>query len=237
MKLTEEQKHLRRRIVEISHEKRLSHLGSCLSVIDILSAVYKVKRDNERFVLSNGHAGVALYVILEKQGILKTRDIKNLSIHPDRNPAIGINVSSGSLGQGLPIAVGMAFSDRRKDVYCVVSDGECAEGSIWESLRIALDERTDNLKIVINANGWGAYKPVSAPLLIDRIRGFGYKPEIADGHDVSKLSSLLATRSTGRPLMIFAETTVEQLPFLKGQDAHYYVMSETDFKLAKEIFT
>ncbi|MDD3906157.1 MAG: 1-deoxy-D-xylulose-5-phosphate synthase N-terminal domain-containing protein [Candidatus Omnitrophica bacterium] len=236
MKMTKEQKHLRRRIIEISHEKHLSHLGSCLSAVDILSAIYKIKRDNERLVLSGGHAGIALYAILEKHGLLKTPDIKNLSIHPNRNPAIGIDVSSGSLGQGLPIAVGMALADRRKGVYCVVTDGECAEGSIWESLRIALDERVDNLKIVINVNGWAAYRSVSLSLLCNRVKGFGYNVKPVNGHDMKELLRVLSAQFHGHPLVVLAKTTVEQLPFLNGQDAHYYVMTDADFKLAKERF-
>ncbi|MFA5143682.1 MAG: 1-deoxy-D-xylulose-5-phosphate synthase N-terminal domain-containing protein [Candidatus Omnitrophota bacterium] len=236
MKLTAEQKSIRRRIIEISYEKRLSHLGSCLSVIDIISAVYRVKRADERFILSNGHAGIALYAILEKHGFLHPADMKKLSVHPDRNPDIGIDVSAGSLGQGLPIAIGMALAERRKNVYCVISDGECSEGSIWESLRIGLEKKIGNLKVIINANGWGAYDAISASLLINRIRGFGYKAKSADGHDVKGLERLLKTKSADSPLVVFAETTVEQLPFLKGQDAHYHVMTAADFELAKEVF-
>ena len=161
---------------------------------------------------------------------------RNLSIHPDRNPAIGIDVSSGSLGKGLPIATGIALADRHKDVYCVISDGECAEGRIWESLRIGVEQKVSNLKIVINANGWGAYNPISQSLLIGRIRGFGYNVKTVDGHDIRKLTISLIKRPTDRPLIIFAKTIVEQLPFLKGQDAHYYIMTDADFKLAKGMF-
>ena len=236
MKFTVEQKSIRRRIIEISYERHLSHLGSCLSVADILCAIYRVKHSDERFVLSNGHAGVALYAILESYGLLDDSVAKSLFIHPDRNPAYGIDVSTGSLGQGLPIALGMALADRTKNVYCIISDGECAEGSIWESLRVGLEQSASNLKIVINANGWGAYSSISIPLLLNRIKGFGYRPKLSDGHNIKKLRRLLMTRDADRPLVIFAKTTVEQLPFLKGQGAHYYTMTEADFALAKEIF-
>ena len=113
--LTPEQKTTRRRILEISHEKNLSHIGSCFCSVDLINAVYKVKNKEEKFILSNGHAGIALYVILEKNGFLKNSDIEKLNVHPDRNPKFGIDVSTGSLGQGLPIALGMAISDKNKN--------------------------------------------------------------------------------------------------------------------------
>ena len=236
MKLSNEQKDLRRKIIEIAYENHFSHLGSCLSAVDILHAIYQVKRSDEQFVLSCGHAGVALYAVLERHGLLSTSAMKDLFVHPDRDPANAVSVSTGSLGHGLPIALGMALADRTKNVYCVISDGECAEGSIWESLRVGLEQKAGNLKIVINANGWGAYAPISLPLLLNRIRGFGYKAKVMDGHNVRKLVQSLAARTVDRPLIVFAKTTVEHLPFLKGQDAHYYTMTAEDFALAKEIF-
>src|SRR6185369_8330334 len=109
-KLTKEQKRLRKRIIELSHSSRLSHIGSCLSVIDLIDEIYSSKKPNEKFILSNGHAGIAWYVILEKYGFLPEKKIKNLNIHPDRNLKHDIHVSTGSLGQGLPIALGMALA-------------------------------------------------------------------------------------------------------------------------------
>ena len=122
--------------------------------MDLIDAVYRVKRPDERFVLSNGHAGIALYVVLEKHGLLTQGQTERLHIHPDRNPRLGIDVSTGSLGQGLPIALGMALADPTRNVYVLVSDGECAEGSVWEALRIAVDRDVKNLRIIVNANGW-----------------------------------------------------------------------------------
>jgi transketolase len=193
------------------------------------------KKDDERFVLSSGHAGVALYVVLEERGLLASSFMNELNIHPDRNQNIGIDVSTGSLGQGLPIALGMALADRNKNVYCLISDGECSEGSVWETLRVGIEQKLGNLRIVVNANGWGAYHRVSLPLLLKRINGFGYKAKNADGHSVEGLSRLLVSRSDCRPLLIFAKTDIEQFPFLKGQDAHYYVMGSQDYKSAKDI--
>ena len=136
------QKQLRRRLLEVTYREKLSHLGSCLSALDVMIAVYGIKRPEDKFVLSNGHAGLALYVVLEKEGLLDLESLwKDLNIHPDRCLEKGIHVSTGSLGQGLPIALGMAMADPKRDIYCMISDGECAEGSIWESLRILVESK------------------------------------------------------------------------------------------------
>lgn len=234
-KLSKEQKALRRRILEISFKAGYSHIGSCLSCVDLIGAVYKYKQRDEVFVLSNGHAGVAMYVILEKYGFISDNEIKKLNVHPDRNPEVGINVSTGSLGQGLPIAIGMAVADRSKNVYCMISDGECAEGSIWESLRLAHNLGLENLIILVNANGWGAYGPIHLSDLIKRIRAFGAHVIKVDGHDANLLSKSLKIKVRSKPLVLFAVTTVEQFSFLKGQDAHYYIMKDEDYDLAMEL--
>lgn len=233
--LTKEQKETRKRILEISYKRGLSHLGSCLSCVDLVHAVYNVKKKDEKFVLSNGHAAVALYVILEKFGFLKGKRLKKLHIHPDRNARDGIDVSTGSLGQGLPIAVGLALADRNKNVYCTISDGECAEGSIWEALRIASENKVDNLRIVLNANGWGAYGSIDTRLFKRRFEAFGCRVRIVNGHNLVTLQKALMIKSNRKPLIIFAKTAVDQFPFLKRQDAHYYVMKERDIILARKL--
>lgn len=201
-------KDLKRRIIEISYKHNLSHLGSCLTAVDIIKEIYDQKKPNEPFILSAGHAGLAQYVVLEAMGGRNAEDIfLHHGVHPDRCGDCGIVCSTGSLGQGLPIAVGMAMGNRSKDVYCLISDGECAEGSIWESFRVINEHKLDNLKVYLNLNGWAAYKK------FDEFSDFPVYP-----HFLNVIG-----------------TTVEQLPFLKGQDAHYYVMKEEDYKLAMEI--
>lgn len=232
-KLTDEQKQLRKRILELSYESNFSHLGSCLSAVDLIDAVYKTKKRNEKLVLSNGHAGIAWYAVLEKYGYFKDpKEIKKLNIHPDRNIKHDIHVSTGSLGQGLPIALGMALSDKKRNVYCMLSDGECAEGSIWEALRVAKEKKVHNLKIIINANGWGAYDKINLINLTKRIKGFGYYLNEVDGHNTKKILKSLKKASSRNPTVLFAYTSVEQFSFLKGQDAHYYVLKQKDFDKA-----
>lgn len=200
-------KDLKRRIIGISYKKKLSHLGSCLTAVDIIDEIFKGKKPDEKFILSSGHAGLALYVVLEKYEDLDAEKIFNHhGVHPDRCAKCHIHCSTGSLGQGLPIAVGMALADRKKNVYCLISDGECSEGSIWEALRIADHQALDNLKVYINYNGWGAYQAIT-------------------------INDLPAQYTN-----VWVKTAnIIQLPFLKGQDAHYKVMNEEEYKQACDL--
>lgn len=199
---------LKRRIIEISYPRKLSHLGSILTAVDIIDEIYKNKKENEPFILSSGHAGLALYTVIEKYEGINAEDIFNHhGVHPDRCSQCHIYCSTGSLGQGLPIAVGMALAKRDRKVWCLISDAECNEGSIWEGLRIKEEQRLENLKLYFNINGWGAYQRIDSLLLKRRLWEAGILGEIR-------------------------ETTVEQLPFLKGQNAHYKVMDEEDYKEA-----
>lgn len=228
--LSPEQKQTRLRILELSYNSNFSHIGSCLSAVDLIDVIYKTKKAHEKFILSNGHAGIALYAILEKYGLIKNKKItEKLNIHPDRNLDLGIYASSGSLGQGLPIALGVAFANEKENVYCMISDGECAEGSIWETFRLVCDKKINNLKIIINANGWGAYDPINIALLIKKLKGFGLKIIKVDGHNIKEIGKALNTKTIKQPIAIVALTSVEQFPFLKGQDSHYYIMDEKNY--------
>jgi len=164
---------LERRIIDISFKYRLSHIGSSLSVVNYLDEIYKIKDKNEPFILSNGHAGLALYVVLEKYNYKNAEYlIRKHGTHPNRNLDDGIWCSTGSLGMGLSVAIGMALADRNKNVYVTISDGECAEGSIWESLRIARDFELRNLKITCIANGFSALGKIDLDYLKNRLKAF-----------------------------------------------------------------
>lgn len=211
--------YLKRRILEISYKKKLSHIGSCLTAVDIIDEIYATKKLDEKFVLSSGHAGLALYVVLEneyikipgkKGDILAGKRAENIfdhhGVHPDRCTDCVIDCSSGSLGHGLGIAVGMALADRTKNVYCLISDGECAEGSILESLRIIDEQEIYNLRIFINNNGWAAFKRTNIPEYI--------------WNSVEHVS----------------QTNMDEWPsWLQGQQAHYVVMDEKMYKEALEV--
>lgn len=229
--MQKEQINHRRRIIELTHEADATHIGSALSAVDIIDAVYRIKKPTEKFILSNGHAACALYAVLESNGYLKDPRISELGVHPERNPQIGIEASTGSLGQGLPIAVGVAMADRTKNTYCCISDGESAEGSIWEAVSIASKYKLNNLKIVMNANGYAGYEEVESEKYIARFHSFGCDVVEVDGHNIQQLTEGLAIE-TQAPLVVYARTTVDQLPFLKGLGAHYYKMTDDDYQLA-----
>ncbi len=233
--MNNEQINLRRRIVEVSFEAEVAHVGSALSNVDIIDAVYQIKKPGEKFVLSNGHAAAALYVVLEANGILKNAEINSLGVHPERNPLVDVEVSTGSLGQGLPIAVGIALSERKKRTFCCISDGECAEGSIWESLNIASKYKLNNLIVIVNANGYAGYQELNPELLIPMFQSFGCDVIDVDGHDVVELKEAV-TIETDAPLVVFARTKVDQLPFLKGLDAHYKKISKEDMETTRRIW-
>lgn len=203
---------LHKRIFDISYKHKCSHLSSCLTSVDLIDQIYSVKREDEPFILSNGHAGVALYVVLEKYYGHNAEELyEKHGTHPNRDFDNHIWCSTGSLGQGLPIALGMAIGDSTKNVYCMISDGECAEGSIWEALRIAADMKIENLRVVVNANGLSAYKRVDTEILEERLKGF-------------------------YPVAI-ARTDVYEYPqWLQNLEGHYHVMTELEYQEIERMY-
>jgi transketolase len=167
-------KDLKRRIIDITYHKKLSHLSSCLNAVDTIVDIYNEKLPTDKFVLSCGHAGLALYVVLEalSEGMVSAEFLINkCGIHPERLQAENyIDCSTGSLGQGLPIAVGMALADRNRSVYCIISDGECAEGSIYEALNTIIEERLTNIKVYCIINGQSAYKKLDTLSLENKLK-------------------------------------------------------------------
>jgi len=163
------------RILELSYKNNLSHIGSCLTMTPILEEIYNVKQENDIVVLSAGHAGLAQYVQIEKhsKGLINAEDLlHNMGIHPLRDPKNKIHVSTGSLGSGILVAVGFALADKNRKIYCVLSDGECAEGSVWEALTFCKKINLTNLVIHVNINGFSAYDAVDRIYLENRLKVF-----------------------------------------------------------------
>ena len=160
---------LERRIIELSYAHQLTHVSSCLNVINVLSEVYARREENEPVILANGHAALALYVILESEGICNAEEMINRhGVHASRDMPNGIWCSNGSLGQSEPIAVGMALANRDRKVWLITSDGACSEGSVWEAFTLAEEVRLRNLHIYIIANGYGAYREIDVNVLWER---------------------------------------------------------------------
>lgn len=197
---------LERRIIELSYANKLTHVSSCLNCVNVLSDIYDERGQVEPVCLCNGHAGLALYVVLEAKGLCDAQKmIEKHGVHPNRDIDNGIWISSGSLGAGEPIAVGMAFADRTRHVYLITSDGSCAEGSVWEAFHLASDLRLTNLKVHVIANGLGAYRETDTDVLRDRL-DFALWP-------------------------IPFEMHVPQMPFpwLEGLVGHYMTISDEQF--------
>lgn len=163
------------RILEISFKNNLAHIGSCLTVYPILEQIYKEKKDEDLVILSSGHAGLAQYVLIEKYSENKINAenlLHSMGIHPVRDPKNKIYVSSGSLGCGILVSIGLAIANKNRTIYCVLSDGECAEGSVWEALSFCKNNNLKNIKIHVNINGFSAYDPVDRNYLADRLKIF-----------------------------------------------------------------
>ena len=197
---------LKKRIVEIAYKHKLGHLGSYLSSIEIVDEIYSKMNKDDIFILSSGHASLAMYVCIEKYfGIDAEMLFLKHGGHPHRDEKNKIYCSTGSLGLGLPIALGRALANPNRKVWVLISDGEAAEGSIWESLKTIYELNIDNIEVFVNINGLCAYKEVDMDYISTRLKAF-------------------------LPRIELRYTTVEQYPFLKGLNAHYHVMSEEDYK-------
>lgn len=193
---------LKKRLLKLLYDHNEEHVGSCLSCIDIIDIIYKNKKQEDIFILSNGHAAYALYCILEKyHGIDADYLAKKHQGHPNRDLKDKIYCSTGSLGQGITIGVGAAIASPHKKIYVTLSDGECAEGSVWESLRYIEEYNIKNIEIHVNANGYACYDAIDVEYLERRLKAF--------------LPSIHVHR-----------TNVSELTFLRGLEAHYIKLDQ-----------
>ena len=197
---------LEKRILSISFRHKLSHIGSSLISVNVIDKIFMTKKSSDPFILSNGHAGLALYCVLEKYGYGDAEELfKKHGVHPNRDVKHGIYTSTGSLGHGIGIALGMALADKTQIVYVLLSDGECAEGSVWEALRLAGDLRIENLRVAVVANGWGAYGAIDVEDLDRRINTF-------------------------YPTLVVKCNLFHLPDFMQGQQAHYVIMTDEQYK-------
>lgn len=194
-----------RRVVDISYKEKIGHLSSNLNAVNIIEEVYKNKKQDEPFILSSGHAALALYVVLEKyEGQDAEKLFHKHGVHPHRDIGSGIFCSTGSLGMGLTVATGYALANRDRKVHCLISDGECGEGSIWEALRFIYEAKLDNLEVYVNVNGMIAYDFIDKEYIITRLRAF-------------------------LPRINIRETEPPKWPWAEGILTHYYVLKPEDY--------
>lgn len=255
---------LRARIIETSHKASVPHLGSCLSCVDILTALYfSVLRinvnepraaDRDRFILSKGHGAPALFQVLAMRGFYAESRLDDYGADgsifaehpPEPSQLPGIEAATGSLGHGLPIALGMALSARinklNYHVYAVLSDGECNEGSIWESALLAAAQKVSNLCIIIDFNKWQATgrscDVMALEPLAEKWRAFGWNATEVDGHDIKGLLNQVKQfpANNNKPTAIIAHTVKGKgVSFMEDDNNwHYRTPTASEVEAAKK---
>lgn len=231
---------IRKNIVKMVANAKSGHPGGSLSAADIMTVLYfeemNINEDNvdsidrDRFVLSKGHASPCLYAALAERGLLHEDLLtfrklnSNLQGHPNMNSVAGVDMSTGSLGQGISAAVGMAIANKlcKNDhrVYAMLGDGECEEGQVWEAAMAASHYHLDNLCAIVDFNGLqidGNVQDVMDPTPIDKkFEAFGWNTINIDGHDFDDIRNAfkVARECKGKPTMILAHT-------IKGKGVSY----------------
>jgi transketolase len=247
---------VRRLVIEQSRRANTGHIGSCLSIADLVAAVLCVLRgeagdpDRDRFILAKGHAALALYAGLAATGRLDAAmldtfagDASLLGVHPE-HALPGIDFSTGSLGQGLSIGAGAALAARLagsgRRTFVLMSDAECNEGAVWEAAMFAAHHELSNLVVLLDANrqqALGYTADVLEPTpLEERWRAFGWDVEEVDGHDAPALGRRLDRLESppGPPHLLLADTVFGKgVSYMEGRiEWHYSPMSEAQYRQA-----
>ena len=242
---------LRRWVLEQSYEARVGHIGSALSVVELLAALWGAVLhapgtddfDRDRFILTKGHAALALYAALRYRGLIDEdtfhtycQDGSLLGVHPEPGLA-GVEFGTGSLGQGLSVACGQAMALKRRRapgrVFALLSDAECNEGQVWEAVMLAAHHRLDNLIALVDDNGMQAMGQTEGVLnlrpLAPRWTAFGWQAVDVDGHDPEAIRAALTTGIADRrgPAVIIARTALGKgVSFMENRlEWHYRGLS------------
>lgn len=254
---------IRKNIIEMIYKASSGHPGGALSCADILTALYfsemnvdveNPKDENrDRLVLSKGHASAALYATLAEKGFFTKEELAGfrninsiLQGHPDMKKIPGVDMSTGSLGQGLSVANGMAIAGKldNKDyrVYCIVGDGEIEEGQIWEAVMTASHYKLDNLCVIVDNNNLqidGKVTEVMNPTPIDeKFKSFGFNVMNINGNDIDEILNAFekARNAKGRPTAIIAKTVKGKgISFMENQASwHGKAPSQEEYEKAIE---
>ena len=242
---------LRTRTVTMIHVARASHLGSCLSMADILAVLFSdvLRLDpgkpkwpgRDRLLLSKGHAAAIYYAALAEAGFFPEEELGTfcrpgsvLTGHIN-SKVKGVELATGSLGHALPVACGMALAERRTRVFALLSDGELDEGSNWESILFAGHHGLDNLTAIIDYNGIQSFGTVAEVLALEPLAqkwtAFSWHTLEIDGHDLRPLYSALSTvpQTKGKPTVVIAKTIKGKgVSFMEGKLAWHYASPTKD---------
>ena len=261
--LQEKSNNIRKSIIEMVYSAGSGHPGGSLSIADIFTALYfkelrinvdNIKDENrDRLVLSKGHCSPALYATLAEKGFFSKNDLNtfrkidsNLQGHPDMNKIPGVDMTTGSLGQGLSVANGMALAGKldNKDyrVYCICGDGEIQEGQIWEAAMSSCHYKLDNVCVIVDNNNLqidGSIDNVMNPYPIDKkFESFGFNVIVIDGHNFDEILDAFekAKEIKGKPTAIIAKTVKGKgVSFMENQAGwHGKAPKEEEYKIAIE---
>jgi transketolase len=254
---------IRGRVVRMSHVARTPHLGSSLSCVDILVAAYwgalridpAVPFDpgRDRFILSKGHAATALYATLACRGFFDQSHLDTfacdggrLGEHPSLHAVAGVEASTGSLGHGLSLALGMALAQRIQGrnfrCFVLMSDGECQEGTVWEAAMFAAARRIENVVAIVDYNKWQATGRTNEIMamepLAEKWRAFGWTTHEVDGHDLASLLPLIdhLPDGSGRPVAVIAHTVKGKgVSFMEDDNNwHYRIPTAEEVRAAHQ---
>ena len=253
-------KDLRQLVVNIVEVERRGHIGPALSLIEILRTLYDSFlnyrltepswNDRDRLILSKGHGCLALYAVLADKGFFPKEELttfcqskSRLGGHPEKGKVPGIEASTGALGHGLPMGVGIALAAKiRKQSYrvaVVTGDGEINEGSIWEAAMCAAKHKLSNLTVFVDYNKLQSYGPTREVLdlepLSDKWRSFGFEVQEIDGHDVKALEELMQNLplNSQKPTAIICHTIKGKgFPFAEGQAKWHHKSRLKDEEIA-----
>ena len=253
---------IKRIVLAQSKRAHVGHIGSALSVADIIAALYGSvlhipdldDPNRDRFILSKGHAALALYAALSLKGWLSEQNLNTfcadgtlLGVHPE-HALRGVDFSTGSLGHGLPMGAGAALAARlqrsSRRVFVLVSDAECNEGSLWEAVMFAAHHRLSNLIAIVDLNGQQALgytdEVLSLAPMARRWGAFDWDVHEVDGHNPGEISETIAGLdvTSGPPHVLIAHTVFGKgVSYMEGQIKwHYWPMSDEDYRQAlKEI--
>ncbi len=253
-------KQIRLNVLKMVHRAGASHIGSCFSIADIVAVLYNLILqlrpedpswpERDRFVLSKGHGGAAIYAVLALKGFISLdllesygKDGSDLMAHISHKVP-GVEFSTGSLGHGLPFAVGKAFAATKKDlkwrVFALLSDGEMDEGSNWEALMFAAHHKLENLVAIIDYNKLQSLNSVEKTLGLEplamKVKAFGWSVREIDGHNHERIEKelRLVPWEVGKPSMLIAHTTKGKgVSFMENKvEWHYRSPNDTQFAQA-----
>lgn len=223
---------IRGKVLDMAHSAQVAHLASALSTVDILATLFwkilridpnnPMEQNRDRFILSKGHAAMALYATLAYRGFISEEMLDTfgkqgtfLAEHPDRGIS-GVEAATGSLGHGLSLGIGMALADRIQQrnyrVFVLLSDGECNEGSVWEAAMFGPAQKLDNVVAIIDFNKWQATGRSTEIMALEPLaakwKSFGWSTYEVDGNNIKELFEVLNNipDGSGKPVAVIAHT-------------------------------